>query len=209
MTGMVQGKISGNLMSLGAIDFGLIIDGAVVIVENIVRQSWQEKQRHLGRTLTKEERAQTVLAGSKQMAGPTFFGVLIIGMVYLPIMSLTGIEGKMFHPMAVTVMLALGGALALTLTFMPVRVMFVRVAGATSARAKTSSCALQRKLYAPALDVALRFRWFVVGVAGLVLALSAFVFNRLGAEFVPQLDEGSLGLFENRPSGQHFAGSVA
>jgi cobalt-zinc-cadmium resistance protein CzcA len=104
--GMVQGGWSGNLMSLGAVDFGLIIDGAVVMVENIVRRLGL-RQHHLGRRLTPEERSREVLAASKQVASPMFFGVLIITIVYLPILSLTGIEGKMFRPMAVTVIFAL------------------------------------------------------------------------------------------------------
>src|SRR5215510_6141510 len=107
------------MMILSAIDFGRIVDGAVVIVENIVRQMSQ-RQHHLGRPLTAEERAHVVLAASKQVGSPMFFGVLIITMVYVPILALTGIEGKMFHPMALAVMLALTGALLLTLTLMPV-----------------------------------------------------------------------------------------
>ena len=124
MTGMVEGRISGNLMSLGAIDFGLIIDGAVVIVENIVR-SLGLRQHQLGRKLTREERLHVVAAASKEVASPMFFGVVIITIVYFPILSLTGIEGKMFHPMAVTVMLCLGSALVLALTLMPVLCSFL------------------------------------------------------------------------------------
>ena len=205
MTGMVQGKISGNLMSLGAIDFGLIIDGAVVMVENIVRQM-AEKQHHLKRKLTTEERAQTVLAASKQMANPTFFGVLIIGMVYLPIMSLTGIEGKMFHPMAVTVMLALGGALALTLTLMPALCSFALRGNISEGDNFLMRWA--KKLYTPALDWSLRSRWFVAGGAAGLLALSVFVFTRLGAEFVPQLDEGSLTVQIVRPASISLEASI-
>lgn len=197
MTGMVQGKISGNLMSLGAIDFGLIIDGAVVMVENIVRQL-AEKQHHLGRKLTTEERAQTVLAASKQMANPTFFGVLIIAMVYLPIMTLTGIEGKMFRPMAITVMFALGGALVLTLTLIPVLCSFALRGNIR--KGDNFFMRWAKKLYAPALDWSLRSRWLVAGGAALLLASSVVVFNRLGAEFVPQLDEGSLTLQIVRPA---------
>jgi heavy metal efflux system protein len=205
MTGMVQGRISGNLMSLGAIDFGLIIDGAVVMVENIVRQL-AEKQHHLGRRLTTEERAQTVLAASKQMANPTFFGVLIIGMVYLPILSLTGIEGKMFHPMALTVMLALGGALALTLTLMP---MLCSVALRGSIKEGDNVIMRSvKKLYAPSLDLALRRRWLVVGGAVGLLVSSVFLFNRLGAVFVPQLDEGSLTVQIVRPASISLDASI-
>src|SRR6266576_1531854 len=124
LMGMERLGISGNLMSLGAVDFGLIIDGAVVIVENIVRQL-ADQQRHLGRKLTQAETAHVVLAASKQVANPMFFGVLIITIVYVPILALTGIEGKMFHPMALTVILALTGALLLTLTLMPVLCSFL------------------------------------------------------------------------------------
>src|SRR6266404_6342701 len=124
LIGMAQFGISGNLMSLGAVDFGLIIDGAVVIVENIVRQLGK-RQHALGRALTAEERTETVLAASKQVGNPMFFGVVIITVVYIPILALTGIEGKMFHPMALTVMLALAGALLLALSLMPVLCSFV------------------------------------------------------------------------------------
>src|SRR5216110_1077056 len=108
LSGMVKLGVSGNLMSLGAVDFGLLIDGAVVIVENVVRQLGI-RQHELGRRLTSEERSEVVLAASKQVANPMFFGVVIITIVYIPILALTGVEGKMFHPMAVTVMLALTG----------------------------------------------------------------------------------------------------
>jgi cobalt-zinc-cadmium resistance protein CzcA len=197
MTGMVEGKISGNLMSLGAIDFGLIIDGAVVMVENIVRQLG-DRQHHLGRRLTIEERFHTVLAASKQTANPTFFGVLIIGMVYLPIMTLSGIEGKMFRPMAVTVMLALGGALVLSVTLMPVLCSF-----ALRGNIKEGDNFLMRwakKIYTPALDWSLRRGGMIVSGAVGLLALALFVFTRLGAEFVPQLDEGSLTVQIVRPA---------
>src|SRR5947207_4515308 len=124
VTGMLKLGVSGNLMSLGAVDFGLIIDGAVVIVENVVRQLGI-RQHELGRRLTNEERLQVVLAARKQVAHPMFFGVVIITIVYIPILALTGVEGKMFHPMAVTVMLALTGALVLALTLMPVLCSFL------------------------------------------------------------------------------------
>ncbi len=205
MTGMVQGKISGNLMSLGAIDFGLIIDGAVVMVENIVRQL-AGKQHQLGRKLTAEERAETVLAASKQIATPTFFGVLIIGLVYLPIMTLTGVEGKMFRPMAVTVMLALGGALALTFTLMPVLCSLL-----LRGNIREGDNVVMRRIkswYGCMLDWSLRRRWLVVISGVLVLGASLFVFHRLGAEFVPQLDEGSLTLQIVRPASISLAASL-
>jgi heavy metal efflux system protein len=188
MTGMVQGKISGNLMSLGAIDFGLIIDGAVVVVENIVRQLGL-KQHHLGRKLTVDERLHTVLQASKEVANPMFFGVFIITIVYVPILGLTGIEGKMFHPMALTVMLCLGGALVLTLTLMPVLCSFVLAGRVREGDNRVMS--VLKRIYRPSLEWALRLRWLVVIGAIALVVVALVVFKRLGAEFVPKLDEGS------------------
>jgi cobalt-zinc-cadmium resistance protein CzcA len=188
MTGMVQGRISGNLMSLGAIDFGLIIDGAVVMVENIIRHL-AHKQAKLGRRLGASERAHEVLVAAREVASPMFFGVLIITVVYFPILALTGIEGKMFKPMAITVIFALVGALALSLTLMPALCSYF-----LSGNLRENDSLLvrwARKLYSPLLDFSLRFRWPVTGVAIALLALAVFVFTRLGAVFVPQLDEGS------------------
>lgn len=188
MTGMVQGRISGNLMSLGAIDFGLIIDGAVVMVENIIRHL-AEKQHKLKRRLTTTERAHEVLASAKEVASPMFFGVIIITVVYFPILALTGIEGKMFKPMAITVIFALVGALALALTLMPALCSYLL--GGNIKEEDSLLVKLAKKLYTPALNFSLRFRWPVTGAAVALLALAALVFTRLGAEFVPQLDEGS------------------
>lgn len=188
MTGMVQGKISGNLMSLGAIDFGLIIDGAVVMVENIIRHL-AEKQHKLGRKLTATERAHEVLVSAKEVASPMFFGVLIITVVYFPILALTGIEGKMFKPMAITVIFALVGALVLALTLMPALCSYLL--GGNLKEEDSFLVKFAKKLYSPLLNFSLRFRWRFTGAAVLLLALAALVFTRLGAEFVPQLDEGS------------------
>jgi cobalt-zinc-cadmium resistance protein CzcA len=175
-------------MSLGAIDFGLIIDGAVVIVENIVRQMGV-KQHELRRRLTREERLEVVATASKEIASPMFFGVVIITIVYIPILSLTGIEGKMFHPMAVTVMLCLGSALVLALTLMPALCSFllrgeIREGDNLPIRAAKAA-------YGRVLNWALRLRWVVTACAVVLLVVSVFVFQRLGAEFVPKLDEGS------------------
>lgn len=188
MTGMVQGRISGNLMSLGAIDFGLIIDGAVVMVENIIRHL-AEKQRRLNRRLTASERSHEVLVAAKEVASPMFFGVVIITVVYLPILALTGIEGKMFKPMALTVIFALVGALVLALTLMPALCSYL-LGGNLQ---EEDGCLVRwaKRAYAPVLQVATRLRWAVAGVAVGLLALAGFCFSRLGAEFVPQLDEGS------------------
>jgi cobalt-zinc-cadmium resistance protein CzcA len=188
MTGMVQGKVSGNLMSLGAIDFGLIIDGAVVMVENIIRHL-AEKQHKLGRKLTATERAHEVLTSAKEVASPMFFGVIIITVVYFPILALTGIEGKMFKPMAITVIFALVGALALALTLMPALCSYLL--GGNISEKDSFLVKFAKKLYAPVLNFSFRARWPVTGAAVALLALAALVFSRLGAEFVPQLDEGS------------------
>lgn len=189
ITGMVQTRVSGNLMSLGAVDFGLIVDGAVVIAENIVRLL-AEKQHHLGRLLTKEERLHTILTASKQVGTPTVFGVTIITIVYIPILTLTGVEGKMFIPMAMTVIFALVGALLLALTLVPVLCSYFM----TKKVSEEDNFIIRfaKRVYAPALEFALRQRLLILGGAIAIFALSMLVFSRLGAEFIPQLDEGSL-----------------
>src|SRR5204862_604850 len=140
----------------------LIIDGAVVIVENVVRRLGQ-RQHELGRALTVEERAHTVLAAAKQVGNPMFFGVVIITVVYIPILALTGIEGKMFHPMALTVMLALTGALLLTLTLMPVLCSFLL--GGQVHEGDNRIMGVVKRLYEPSLTLALRQRWLAVAGA--------------------------------------------
>jgi len=205
LMGMERFGVSGNLMSLGAIDFGLIIDGAVVIVENIVRQM-AHRQHHLGRVLTEEERVHIVLSASKQVGSPMFFGVMIITVVYIPILALTGIEGKMFHPMALAVMLALAGALLLTVTLMPVLCSFLL-------RGKISEgdnflMRLAKKIYAPTLNVTLGHRWPVVFGALALLAVTGWLFTRLGAEFIPKLDEGSITAMLYKPVGMSMEESL-
>ena len=205
LTGMLKGGISGNLMSLGAVDFGLIIDGAVVIVENIVRQLG-ERQHKLGRVLTDEERSHVVLSASKQVGAPMFFGVVIITIVYIPILALTGIEGKMFHPMAITVMLALAGALLLALTLMPVLCSFLL-------RGKISEgdnflIRATKHAYEPALELALRMRGVVALAAIVLFAGTVWLFGRLGAEFVPTLDEGSITSMLYKPVGMSMEESM-
>jgi len=191
ITGMTRLGLSGNLMSLGAVDFGLIIDGAVVMVENIVRHL-ADRQHKLGRPLTAAERAREVLVSAKEVARPMFFGVLIITLVYVPILSLQGIEGKMFKPMAVVVMLALGGALVLALTLMPVLCSFFL--GGRITEEDNWLVRGAKALYTPLLNFGLRFRWLVVLPMVLAFAGSLWLFTRLGAEFIPQLDEGDLTL---------------
>lgn len=189
VTGMVETRVSGNLMSLGAIDFGLIIDGAVVMVENIVRHL-AHKQRDLGRELTAAERLREVLYSAKEVANPMFVGVLIITVVYVPILALTGIEGKMFRPMAITVIFALVGSLVLALTLVPVLCSYF-----LHGRIRERDNGLVRvfkAIYTPLLRSALRLRWLVLAAAALLFGSSLWVFTRLGAEFIPQLDEGTM-----------------
>ena len=205
LAGMFKGQVSGNLLSHGAVDFGLIIDGAVVIVENIVRQLGA-RQHKLGRVLTDKERAQTVLSAARQVGSPMFFGVLIITIVYLPILALTGIEGKMFHPMAITVMLALVGALVLSLTLMPVLCSFL-LKGKIQEGDNFIIHSI-KKVYQPSLELALRFRWAVVGGAAILFLASVWLFGRLGAEFVPKLDEGSITSMLYKPVGMSMEESL-
>lgn len=187
--GMNKFGISGNLMSLGAIDFGLIVDGAVVMIENAVRRV-AEAREHKGSTLTRQEVRHTVWEAAKEVAKPTAFAVTIITVVYLPILALEGTEGKMFKPMAYTVVFALIGALALTLTLVPVLASLF-LSGDTREGANPVMKFLDR-LYRPALDFALARRGIVIGGAVALLVLAGALFTRLGSEFVPQLDEGSL-----------------
>ena len=206
MTGMVRYGVSGNLMSLGAVDFGLIVDGAVVVAENIIRQLAQ-RQHGLQRLLTREERLHTILSASKQVGTPTVFGVAIITIVYLPILTLSGIEGKMFKPMALTVVFALIGALILALTLVPVLCSFF-----LTKKVHEEDNFLMRgakHLYLPILKWALRARWIVAGIAILIFGASLWVFTRLGAEFIPKLDEGSIALSIVRSSSIGLEASLA
>jgi cobalt-zinc-cadmium resistance protein CzcA len=187
--GMLATGVSGNLMSLGAVDFGLIIDGAVVMVENIVRRIGV-RQHELGRTLTMEEQVRTVRSAANDVSKPAFFGVLIITIVYIPLLSLTGVEGKMFKPMALTVIYALVGSLLLSLTLMPVLCTFL-LRGKVS---EEDNVLIKRVkgMYQASLHAAINHRWKVITGVVLLFALSAWVFSRMGAEFIPQLDEGTL-----------------
>ncbi len=206
ITGMVETKLSGNLMSLGAVDFGLIIDGAVVMVENIVRRLGL-RQHELGRTLTTAERLHTVQAAAKEVGRPMFFGVLIITIVYIPLLSLVGVEGKMFKPMALTVIYALVGALILTLTLMPVLCSYF-LRGKISEKDNFAITFLKR-IYEPTLRVALRFRLLFVSGAVALFVISLVLFGRLGAEFIPQLDEGSFAAHMIRTTSIGLDASVA
>ncbi len=193
--GMVQTKISGNLMSLGAVDFGLIVDGAVIIVENCLRRL-AEKQHHLGRTLNVKERLHEVSIAAKEMIQPSVYGQAIIITVYIPILALTGVEGKMFHPMAMTVIFALVGAFVLSLTFVPAMVALL-ITGKVSEHDNFVIAAAKRR-YAPLVDLALKFRVPVVSVAVGFFVVSLLLFSRLGQEFVPTLDEKDIAMHAMR-----------
>jgi cobalt-zinc-cadmium resistance protein CzcA len=189
ITGMVETRVSANLMSLGAIDFGIIIDGAVIIVENCLRLLAQE-QRKRGRLLSLEERLRTILEGSREVIKPSLFGTLIIGVVYLPVLTLTGTEGKMFTPMALTVLLALAGAALLSVTFVPAAVAIV-VRGKVAERENIFMRGA-RRVYLPMLGNAIEYRYSVAFLAVLIVAASGYAATRMGGEFIPSLDEGDV-----------------
>lgn len=189
--GMVQNQVTGNLMSLGAIDFGLIVDGAVIIVENCVRRL-AEEQHAKGRLLTLQERLHVVFEGSKQVRSATAFGEAIITVVYLPILTLTGVEGKMFTPMAMTVIFALVGAFILSLTFVPAMVAIL-LRGRVKEK-EVFAIRWAKTAYAPIVRFAVRTRWLVAAAAVIVFAASVVLFNSLGQEFVPRLDEQDLAM---------------
>ncbi|MBL8673939.1 MAG: CusA/CzcA family heavy metal efflux RND transporter, partial [Rhodospirillales bacterium] len=198
VTGMVEHQVSANLMSLGAIDFGIIIDGAVIIVENCLRLLAVEQAR-LGRTLDRSERFATILAGSREVIGPSLFGTFIIAVVYLPVLTLTGVEGKMFTPMALTVLMALGGAAVLSMTFVPAAVALL-VTGRVAEHENLFMRAA-RLVYGPALDFAIRHRLAVAASAAILVAFTGLAASRMGGEFIPSLDEGDIALHAMRVPG--------
>ncbi|SHF09527.1 cobalt-zinc-cadmium resistance protein CzcA [Thermomonas hydrothermalis] len=187
--GMVRGGVSGNLMSLGALDFGLIVDGAVIIIENCLRR-FGEMQHSLGRKMTDEERFDVTASATAEVIRPSLFGLGIIGAVYLPIFALSGIEGKLFHPMAITVVLALTGAMILSLTFVPAAIA-VFLNGKVEEK-ENRLVAWVRRRYEPILAWALRRRMAVMAGAAALVVLSGLLATRLGSEFIPNLDEGDI-----------------
>lgn len=198
LTGMVRGGVSGNLMSLGALDFGLIVDGAVIIIENCLRR-FGDMQHSLGRVMTDEERMDTTASATAEVIRPSLFGLGIIAAVYLPIFALTGVEGKMFHPMAITVVLALTGAIVLSLTFVPAAIaMFL--SGKVEEN-ETRVMRWARQAYTPVLGWALRRRGWVIAGALALLTLCGLLATRLGSEFIPSLDEGDIALHALRIPG--------
>lgn len=198
--------LSGNLMSLGAIDFGLLVDGAVIIVENAVRRL-SEQRAQLGRLLTPQERIETVERATLEVRQASVFGEAIIAIVYVPILALIGIEGKLFRPMATTVLLALAGAFVLSLTVVPVLTSYL--VKPQEHERETWILRKAHAAYIPLLGAALKQRWLTIGAGVLALSLAVLLFTRIGAEFVPQLDEGDLLLEARRLPGISLDESVA
>ncbi|MEH6517837.1 MAG: CusA/CzcA family heavy metal efflux RND transporter [Halioglobus sp.] len=202
ITGMVQTKVSANLMSLGALDFGLIVDGAVIIVDNCMRRLSQQ-----GKTsLPLAERLSVVFSATHEVIRPALFGVFIITAVYIPIFALTGIEGKMFHPMALTVVIALVSSMILSVTFVPAGVALL-----FRKPLEEKEGAVIRglhSLYRPILVASLHLRWLVVGLALLLVVVCSLMATRLGTEFVPNLDEGDIAMHALRIPGTSLQQAV-
>ncbi len=204
-TGMVGYKVSANLMSLGALDFGIIVDGAVVIVENCVRRL-AHAQAQRGRPLTRGERFHEVFAAAGEARRPLIYGQLIIMIVYLPIFALTGVEGRMFHPMAFTVVIALAAAMLLSVTFVPAAVaLFI---GTRVAERENRLMLWARRAYAPLLERVLGAKAVVLTAAALAVLLSGLLAARLGSEFVPSLNEGDFAIQALRIPGTSLTQSV-
>jgi heavy metal efflux system protein len=205
ITGMVQSGVTANLMSLGALDFGLIVDGAVIIVENCLRRL-SLAVTHEDHELSLSERLRIVFEATREVMRPALFGVFIITAVYLPILALTGVEGKMFHPMAITVIIALLSAMVLALTFVPAGVAFlfrkpVPEKHNVIVRAANSA-------YEPLIGLALRLRWPVVGAAVVLTLFCSWLVTRLGTEFIPNLDEGDIAMHALRIPGTSLTQAV-
>ena len=198
ITGMVRSGVSASLMSLGALDFGLIVDGAVIIVENCLRRLSQASVQEQ-RDLALSERLQLVFEATREVIRPALFGVFIITAVYIPILALTGVEGKMFHPMAITVMIALLSAMVLSLTFVPAGVALLFRKQRLEKHNVVMSAA--QRIYRPALRFALTRRWPVVAGASLLTIFCAWVATRMGTEFIPNLDEGDIAMHALRIPG--------
>jgi cobalt-zinc-cadmium resistance protein CzcA len=205
ITGMVENRVSANLMSLGAIDFGIIIDGAVIIVENCLRLLAHEQQRR-NRVLTRSERFETILDGAREVIRPSLFGTLIIAVVYLPVLTLTGVEGKMFTPMALTVLMALAGASLLSMTFVPAAVALLVTGKVTEKENWFMRGA--RRLYVPSLAVSIRHRRLVAACAVLLALWAGFAASRMGGEFIPSLDEGDVAVQALRVPGTSLTQSL-
>lgn len=205
MTGMVHAKVSANLMSLGALDFGLIVDGAVIIVENCIMRL-AGRQHHLNRNLNLDERFQVVFSATREVFTPSLISVLVVILVNLPILALTGVEGKMFAPMATTVIMALIAALILSLTFVPAAVALL-----LTGHIEEKDNLVVRKAkqgYTRVLDVALRLRLPILGGAVVFILISGFIATRMGTEFIPNLDEGDVAVQALRIPGTSLTQSL-
>ena len=205
LSGMVASHVSANLLSLGALDFGIIVDGAVIIVENCIRRLSHEQSR-LGRELTSSERFAVVFDASKEVRRALLFGQLIIMVVYLPVFALSGVEGKMFHPMAYTVLLALLGAMILSITFVPAAVALFISGKVTETESSTVTWA--KKVYLPALNSAMCNKGLTVTIAVLIVVLSGLLTTRMGSEFIPSLDEEDIALHAIRIPGTSLTTSI-
>ncbi len=210
ITGMVRTGVSANLMSLGALDFGLIVDGAVIVVENCIRRlSEAQAQANQGardRMLALKERLHVVYTATSEVIRPSLFGVGIITVVYIPIFSLTGVEGKMFHPMAATVVMALLAAMVLSVTFVPAAVaVFIRGRVAEKENLLIRGA---KSVYEPLLATALNLRWALVAGATVLVIASGWLATTLGSEFVPQLDEGDIAVQSLRITGTGLGQSL-
>lgn len=205
ITGMVESKVSANLMSLGALDFGLIVDGSLIIVENCIQRLAHEQQRK-GRLLRLEERLHAVYVATREVFTPALVSVLVVILVNLPLLALVGVEGKMFRPMALAVILALASGLVLSLTFVPAAValfMSGKIAEKDNALIRGA-----KRLYAPVLEFALQRRVAVLGGAMVLVVLCGWLASRLGSEFVPDLDEGDLAVQTLRVPGTSLSQSL-
>ena len=204
ISGMVEAGVSANLMSMGALDFGLIVDGAVIIVENSIRRLGLATAGNS--VLTLNQRLQVVYEATNEVIRPSLFGVAIITLVYIPIFSLTGVEGKMFHPMALTVIIALLSAMVLSLTFVPAAVAIFVTGKISEARNPIMRGA--EWIYEPVLRASLRFRWAVVAIALSLVGSAGWMASTLGSEFIPQLDEGDVTVQALRPPGTSLQQSI-
>mgnify|MGYP005990094849 CR=1 FL=1 len=203
VTGMVQTRVSANLMSLGALDFGLLVDGAIIIVENCLRRLSQAGNN----PLSLKERMELVFEATREVIRPALFGVFIITAVYLPIFALEGVEGKMFHPMAITVVIALLSAMLLSVTFVPAMVALLFKKPVKEKQSPIIRGAAV--LYKPALKWVLKARWLVVLAATVLVAVSGYQATKLGSEFAPNLDEGDIAMHALRIPGTSLSQAIA
>ncbi len=204
-SGMITSHVSANLMSLGALDFGIIVDGAIVFTENSVRRI-TNMQTQLGRELTRNERFSAVFDANKEARRALLYGELIIMVVYLPILVMTGVEGKMFHPMAITVVTALLGAMILSVTFVPAAIALFLTGKVTEKENRTVIWA--KKIYVPVLNTAMQNKALTITVAVVIVVLSGLLATRTGSEFVPNLNEGDIALHAIRIPGTSLTTAV-